>query len=104
MTIDTSPIKRSCPSESSVRRRNASRQMRGAIRGSKMHGEKRRLGALADRQHMMLAAGCAKVQRIGFRCDLFQRPDLAVELRRLVKIADTELDAANSGYPAVCHA
>src|SRR5450432_1230587 len=35
MTIATSPIKRSCPSESSVRRRKASRQVRGAISGSR---------------------------------------------------------------------
>ena len=62
-----------------------------------MHAKKRRLFALADGQHMMLAAGGAEMNGVGLGCDLFQRPDLAVELRGLPEIANTELDAANSG-------
>ena len=52
---------------------------------------------------MMLATGGAEMDAVGLGCEFFQRPDLAVEIRRLLEIADPELDAADAGDPAVRH-
>src|SRR5260370_31537459 len=84
-------------------RLGAQRIDRGAVRSSEMHAQEAGLFALADGQHMMLAAGGAEMDAVGLGCDLLQSPDLAVELRRLLEIANAELDAAHAGGPAVCH-
>ena len=43
---------------------------------------------------MMLASGRPQMNAVGFGGDLLEAPDLVVEVRRLLKIADPELDAA----------
>ena len=52
---------------------------------------------------MMLAAGGAEMDAVSLGTDLLQRPHLGVELRRLMEIANAELDAADAGNPAVRH-
>ncbi len=81
----------------------AERLDRGAIRGGEVHAEQRRLRPLPDGQHMMLAAGGAEMNAVAAGGDLLERPDLGVELRRLMKIANAEFDAADAGNPGACH-
>ena len=84
-------------------RLGAQRIDRGAIRGGEMHAEQRGLLALPNGEHVVLAAGGAEMDAVSLGTDLLQSPDPAVELRRLLEIANTELDAANAGDFAVCH-
>jgi hypothetical protein len=51
----------------------------------------------------MLAASPAKHDFVFFRRDLFKGPELGVELSRSMKIANTELDAADADDPAMSH-
>src|SRR5262249_42104981 len=84
-------------------RLGAERIDRGAVIGGEMHAEERRLWLLPDGEHVMLAAGGAEMHAVALCVNLFERPNLGVELRRLMKIADAELDAANSGNSAIRH-
>src|SRR5215813_1115275 len=76
---------------------------RRAVIGGKMHAQQRGLRPLPDCQHVMLAAGGAEVDAVALGANRFEGPHLGVELRRLMKIANAELDAADAGNPAVCH-
>src|SRR5215471_12415329 len=51
----------------------------------------------------MLAAGGPEVHAVTFGGHLFERPDLGVEICRLMEIANAELDAADAGNFAVRH-
>jgi hypothetical protein len=62
-----------------------------------MHPEQARLRALADSEDMVLVAGGAEMDAVALRRDLFERPDLGVEIGRLMEIANAELDAADAG-------
>src|SRR5262249_8549449 len=76
---------------------------RRAVIGGKMHAQQRGLRSLPDCQHVMLAARGAEVDAVALGAHRFQGPHLSVELRRLMEIANTELDAADAGNPAVRH-
>ena len=76
---------------------------RRPIAGGEVHAEQAGLRPLPNGQHVMLAAGGAEVDAVAFGGHLFERPDLGVEFRRLMEIANAELDAANAGNPAVRH-
>src|SRR3954467_14501947 len=52
---------------------------------------------------MMLAAGGAEMHGVACGRDLFERPHLGVELRRLMQIAHAKLDAADARHRAVRH-
>ena len=84
-------------------RLGAERIHRRAVIGGKMHAEQRGLRPLADGQHVMLAAGRAEMDAVALGANLFERPHFGVELRRLMKIANAELDAADASNPAVRH-
>src|SRR5262249_19705157 len=84
-------------------RLGAERIDRRAVIGGKMHTQQRGLRPLPDCQHVMLAAGGAEVDAVGLGANLLERPHLGVKLRRLMKIANAELDAADAGNPAVRH-
>src|SRR5262249_337329 len=72
-------------------RRGAEGIDRGAVVGGEMHAQQRGLWPLPDGQHVMLAAGGAEVDAVALGANLFERPHLGVELRRLMKIANAEL-------------
>jgi hypothetical protein len=84
-------------------RLGAERIHRRAVIGGEMHAEQRGLRPLADGQHVMLASGSAEMHAVALGANLFERPHLGVELRRLMKIANAELDAADAGNPTVRH-
>ena len=60
-------------------------------------------GRSRERQHMMVAAGAAQVQRVALAGDILQRPDLAVELGRFLEIVDGQFDAAQAVDPGGAH-
>src|SRR5262245_46981263 len=76
---------------------------RRAVIGGKMHAQQRGLRPLPDCQHVMLAAGGADVDAVALGANRFEGPQLGVELRRLMKIANAQLDTADAGNPAVRH-
>src|SRR5215813_13942760 len=84
-------------------RLGAKRIDRGAVICGEMHAQQSGLWPLPDGQHVMLATGGAEVDAVALGANLFERPHLGVELRRLMKIANPELDAADACNPAVCH-
>src|SRR5262249_51884698 len=76
---------------------------RRPIGRGEMHAQQRGLRSLPDGQHVMLAAGRAELDGVAFERHFFQRPELAVELRRLLEIANAEIDAAHAGDPGIWH-
>ncbi len=81
----------------------AERVDRGAVDGSEMHAEQRRLRPLANGEHVMLAAGRTEVDAVALGRHLLERPHLAVELNRFLNVAHAKLDAAYAGDAAVGH-
>jgi hypothetical protein len=60
-------------------------------------------GGTDDLPSLMLAASGAEMHGVACGRDLFKRPHLGVELRRLMQIAHAKLDAADAGHRAVRH-
>src|SRR5262249_35164348 len=73
------------------------------VLGGELRPRKRGPRPLADGQQVVVAAGGAEMHAGAFGAHGFESPHLGVELRRLMKIANAELDAADAGNPAVCH-
>src|SRR5262245_19206170 len=76
---------------------------RRAVISGKMHAQQRGLRPLPDCQLVMLAAGGTEVDAVALGANRFEGPHLGVERRRLMKIANAELDTADAGNPAVRH-
>ncbi len=75
----------------------------GAVRRRQMHAEQRRARAFAQGQHVMVAAGAAHMQRVAVAGNILQRPDLAVEVGRLLQVMDGQFDAAQAVDPGGGH-
>jgi hypothetical protein len=75
----------------------------GAVWSGEVHAKQSRLRPLADGEHMMLAARGAQMNSVAVSSDLIERPNLDVEIRRLLEIAHTELDAAHAGDLSIRH-
>src|SRR5215472_10674965 len=75
----------------------------GAVWSGEVYAKQSRLRPLADGEHMMLAAGGAQMNPVAVNSDLIERPNLDVEIRRLLEIAHAELDAAHAGDLSVRH-